>query len=133
MVSLWKTSWGGCPPTMEEAVKKNSMSGWWCGACGQPYDRRKLNRLQTLQFGNTVKEQLVLLAHRASDGECDNMISALKRFTNSVEGNKLSVEVNGPTESSRERLVDALANFISVESARALVTMRDVAQFKRST
>ena len=43
------------------------MSGWWCGACGQPYD---------------LKEQVVFLAYGAPDGDCDNMISVLTLVTN---------------------------------------------------
>ena len=46
----------GPPPTMERAVNRKSMGGWWCGACGQPYDWRKPNRLLSLQFGDTAKE-----------------------------------------------------------------------------
>ena len=30
-----------------ERRKRNSMSCWWCGACGQPCDWRKLDRLLT--------------------------------------------------------------------------------------
>ena len=33
--------------------EKNSMSGWWCGACGIPYDFRDPNRLLTLQIGDS--------------------------------------------------------------------------------
>ena len=31
----------------EQRRKKNRMSGWWCGACGQPYDWKRWNRLPT--------------------------------------------------------------------------------------
>ena len=58
------------------------------------------------------------------------MISALKLVTNLVKGNKLGVEVKGLTEKSKERLAEPLATFISVENARVLVTMGELAQFK---
>ena len=69
-----------------ERLKNNSMGGWWCGACGQPYDFIKSDRLLTLQFGDTTNEQVVFLAHGAPDGECDNMISAVKLITKHDKG-----------------------------------------------
>ena len=29
---------------VEKKKTRHSMSGWWCGACGMPYDWRKPNR-----------------------------------------------------------------------------------------
>ena len=67
---------------MEKDAKTNSTSGWWFGACGQPYDWRKPNRLLTLQFRDTAKEQVVFpLYGGAPNGECDNMISVWKLAT----------------------------------------------------
>ena len=60
------------------------------GACGQPYDWRKPNRLLPLQFGDTTNEQVVFLVYGAPD---DNMISALKLVTDLRKGKKLGVEV----------------------------------------
>ena len=56
------------------------------------------------------------------------MISALKLVTNSKH-KKLGVEVKGSPESSKERLAEALATFISVDNTRSLVTMGELAQF----
>ena len=106
------------------------MAGWWCGACGQPYDWRKPNRLFTLQFGDTSNAQEVFPAYGAPDGESDNTISALKLVTNLIKGSKLGVEAKGFNESSKNRLVEALATIISVDRARTLVMTGEVAQFK---
>ena len=38
--------------------------------------------------------------------------------------------MKGPTESSKYRLTQALASFIAVDNARALVTVGELAQFK---
>ena len=67
-----------------ERLKKNSMIGRWCGACGAPYDWTKSNRLLTLRFGDKANQQVVFPAHSAPDGECDNMISALKVVKNLI-------------------------------------------------
>ena len=48
--SLWNTFCGGVSTNHGERRKTNSVGGWWCGACGQPYDWRKPNRLLTWQF-----------------------------------------------------------------------------------
>ena len=47
-----------------------------------------------------------------------------------MKGNKLGVVVKGPTENSKYRLRQALASFIAVDNARALVTVGELAQFK---
>ena len=70
---------------MERDEKRTSMSCSWCGACGQLHDRRKPNRLLSLQFGDAGNEQVVVPAFGAPDGECDNMIGALTPVTNSVK------------------------------------------------
>ena len=62
--------------------KTNSVSGWWCGACGQPYDRRKAEQTAYIADSRqTANEQVGLTADGAPDGECDNMISPLKLVT----------------------------------------------------
>ena len=58
------------------------MSGWWCGSCGMSYEWRKPNRLPTLQVGVTVQDQIVCAAYAAPDGECNNLICALRLITN---------------------------------------------------
>ena len=63
---------------MAERRNKDSTSGWWCGACQQPYVWRKPNRLLTLQIGDTANEQVVLMASGPPDGERDSMTCALK-------------------------------------------------------
>ena len=45
---LW---WGA---NRGEQKKINNISGWWCGACGMPCGWRQLNRLITLQIGDTA-------------------------------------------------------------------------------
>ena len=59
--------------------------------CGQPYDWRKPNWLLTLQFGDTTNERVGFLSYGAPAGECDNMLSTLKLFTNLMKGNKFGV------------------------------------------
>ena len=54
------------------------MSG---GACGMPNDWRKLNRLLTLQIGDTAKDQMAFLGVQCALRECDDMIVALKLIT----------------------------------------------------
>ena len=49
--------------------------------------------------------------------------------TNLVKGHKLGVAVEGFPESSKEELAEALTTFISVDTARALVTMDELARF----
>ena len=66
----------------------------------------------------------------ALDGECRNVISTVTLVTHLIKGTKLGVEVQDFTESIKERLAGALATFISVDNARALVTMGELAQFK---
>ena len=59
------------------------------------------------------------------------MIIALALVTNLIsKGNKLCVEVKGLTDSRKERPAEALATFTSVDNARALVTMGELARFK---
>ena len=82
---------------------KQHVSGWWCGACGIPYDWRKPNRLLALQIGDTAYEQVCFLAYSAPSGECDNMICVLKLVTNLVNGNELDVKAKGLTEDRREK------------------------------
>ena len=55
----------------------NSMSGWWRGDCGQPYDWEQPNFMFTLQIA-TAKEQVDFAACAAPDGECDNLAFAFK-------------------------------------------------------
>ena len=54
-------------------------------------------------------------ADSAPGGECDNVIVVLKLITHLVEGNNFRVENNSLTESSKSRLAEALATFISVD------------------
>ena len=56
------------------------------------------------------------------------MISALKLVSILMKGNKLGVEMKGLAESSKERLAEALATFISVDTAGALVAMGELAR-----
>ena len=90
---------------MGKRRKKNTMSGWWCGAYGQPCDWREPNRLQ---IGDTASEQVFFPTCGAPDGECDNMISALILVKNLMKCNKLGVVVKGLTEISKNRLTEAL-------------------------
>ena len=111
--SQWKISCDGCPPLMEHGERRTAcMVG---GACGQPYDWREPHRLLTLQIGATANEQVVFPTYEVLDGECDHLISALKCGTN-----LLGVVVNGPTESSKNRLVEASESFIAVSSVIAV-------------
>ena len=66
----------------------------------------------------------------APDGECDNIIRALKLVTNLTKGKELGVEVKGFTDSSQERLAEPFGTFFSPDNARALVTMGELARFK---
>ena len=95
------------------------MSVWLCGAWWQPYDRRKPNRLVTLQIGDAANVQVVFPAYGATDGECDHLICILMLVTNLMKGNKLGVVVKGSADRSENRLAEAL---IAVDNARALVT-----------
>ena len=84
--SQWKISYGASANHGEKKKKtKHNMSGWWCGACGMPYDWRKPNRLLTLQVGDTANDLQVLLACSAFGGECDRIVM-LKLITNLVKG-----------------------------------------------
>ena len=66
-------------------------------------------------------------------GECDNKIVVLKLITNLVEGNNFGVEVKGLSESSKSRLAEALATFISIDDVRALVTMGELGRGARDS
>ena len=68
------------------------MSGWWCGACGQPYERIEPKRLVNLQVYDTANKDVVFLASGAPDGKCDNLISALQLVLNLMQRNKLGVK-----------------------------------------
>ena len=61
-----------------EKKKKNNMSVWWCGPSGMPFDWRELERLLSLQIGDTANEQVVFTAYSALNGEFDNMILCLE-------------------------------------------------------
>ena len=52
--SPWKTSCWWVRINHGEKKKK----GWWCGACGIPYDWRKPHRLLTLQIGDPANDQI---------------------------------------------------------------------------
>ena len=58
------------------------------------------------------------------------MVCVLKLVTHLVNGNKFGVKAKGLTEGSREKLAEALATFISLDNARALVTMGDLGQYQ---
>ena len=58
------------------------------------------------------------------------MISALTLLTNLIKGNKLGVEVHGILACSKEDLAEALAIFLSVDNAGALVNKGELAKFK---
>ena len=64
----WKTSCGLAPITVKSKTK-NNMSGWWCGACGMPYDWRKQNCLLPLQIRDTASDQTVVSAYSALGGD----------------------------------------------------------------
>ena len=87
-----------------------------------PFDWRKLERLLSLQIGDTANEQVVFAAYSALNGEFDNMICVLKLVTNLEKGNTFEVKCKGLTEDSREKLAEALATFISVDNTRASVS-----------
>ena len=55
-----------------ERRKKNSMSGWWCGACGQSYDWRKPSRLLVVQIGKWYFLEKVLIVKRFFQLFCKN-------------------------------------------------------------
>ena len=50
-----------------ERRTQNNMSGWWCGAYGQPYDWRQPNRLFIFQISDMANEQVVFTAYWAPD------------------------------------------------------------------
>ena len=54
----------------------------------------------------------------------------LKLVTKLIKGNKIGVEVEGRAESSRNILAVACESFFSVDSARASVTIGELAQLK---
>ena len=95
-----------------------------------PYDWRKPNRLLALQIGDTVSDQIAFSAYSAHGGECDNVIVVLKLVTNLVKENTFGAEVNGLTQNSKGKLASALATFISVDTRRAMVTMRVLERYK---
>ena len=109
--------------------KKNSVSCWWCGACGHPYDW-KPHCLLTFEIGDTANEQVVFTAYGALDGECYKMISALKLVTNLIKGNKLGVEVKRPYRKQSEQTCGCFVVVHFGGEARAFVTMGELAQFK---
>ena len=90
-----------------------------CGGCGQPCDWRTPNRLLSWQSGDTASKHVIFPACGAPDGACDNTISVLELVTSLKTCNKVHVEVKGCTGTSKERLAEALATFISVDNARA--------------
>ena len=47
-----------------------------------------------------------------------------------MKANKFGVQVKGLTEGSREKLAEALATFVSVDNAKALVTVGKLGQHK---
>ena len=55
------------------------------------------------------------------------MISALKLVTTLIEGNRLGVEAQNVLKGWKERHAEALATFISVETARACNTLGESA------
>ena len=83
--------------------EQNSMSGWWCEACGQACDWSKPNRLLTLQNGDAAQEQVVFLAYGAPDGECGHLICAVELITNLTDGDKLGIVVQELAESRKHR------------------------------
>ena len=61
-----------------------------------PFDWRKLERLLSLQIGDTANEQVVFTAYSAPNGEFDNMICVLKSVTNSSARKHVRSERQGP-------------------------------------
>ena len=81
--------------------QKNRMIGSWRGACGQPYVRRKPNRLLTLQIGDTANEFFRRTGRQMESvtrDQCANTCHECEK------GNKLGVVVKQHTESSKNRL-----------------------------
>ena len=76
-----------------ESRNNNSRNDWRCGACGQPYDWRKLDRLLTLQMGDRAQEQVVFLVYGVPDGERDSLICALNLVTNLTKESELGIVV----------------------------------------
>ena len=75
------------------------------------YDWREPNCLLTLQIGDTANNQMVFPVYSALGGDCDKLI------TNLLKGNKFEVEVKCLTESSKGKMAEALASFISVDTS----------------
>ena len=58
------------------------------------------------------------------------MIVVLIVITHLIEGNSFGPRIQSLTKSSKRRLAEALATFISVDIAGALVTMGEVVSYK---
>ena len=68
---------------------------------------------------DTANDQIVFLAYSAFGEACGNIIVVLKLITNLMKGNNFGVGVKSLTASSKSRLAEALATFISVDNVRA--------------
>ena len=123
---LWVTTNHG------ERGKKNTLSGWWCGACGKPYGKRQLNGLLSLQIGDAVHEHVVLSVYGAPDGECDHLICTLKLSTNSTKWINLGIVDQKSAESSENQILEELRQFIAVDNARVLVKMGEFARYREA-
>ena len=58
------------------------------------------------------------------------MIVVLKLVANLLEGNNFGVEVKSLTECSKSMLAEAVITFISVDSAKPLITVGELGQFE---
>ena len=72
----------------------------------------------------------VFAAYGAADGESDKVISALKLVTILMKGDKLGVEVGALTESSEEKLAEALVTIL-VNVLEYWLPWARLAQFKQ--
>ena len=59
------------------------------------------------------------------------MIVVLKLIANLRKRNNFGVRVQSLTESGKSKLAEALATLISVDSAKALVTMGELGRYKK--
>ena len=74
-------------------------------------------------MSQTIHDQIVFFASSASDGERDNMISALKLITNLMKGQKLGKVVKSVEDGSKRKVNNALRHLFSADNKRAFVTM----------
>ena len=97
-------------------------TSWWCAICGEEHDWKQPNRLLVVQTGESFEQAKVFKAHAVPQGQCANLINALKLLANQEEDGDglLQNIVTRFGTGSRRGLTEGLRDFIRVDNDRAL-------------